>query len=75
MNVSTFICHYKGDECVANLEKYGNKLFEEFKDIEQNGINIGGVPHDIRNVCTCDWKGAALLEGTHTVKVVIMFSL
>ena len=43
--------------------KYGSEVFEELKDLQDNGFMISGIMHEIEIVCCCDWKAGACLEG------------
>ena len=32
-------------------------------DFEEGGVEINEIHHDIKLVCTCDWKASSCIEG------------
>ena len=43
--------------------KYGEEVFNELKDLQENGYYFEGIHHEIIIVCCCDWKAGACIEG------------
>ena len=52
-----------GAESYDNQLKYGEEVFMELKNIQDNGFQFEGIHHDIRILSCCDWKAGACIEG------------
>ena len=52
-----------GDENYDNQVKYGQEVFHQLHEIQQNGFHFEGVLHAIKVICCCDWKAGACIEG------------
>ena len=52
-----------GDEDYENIGRFGKPIFDDLKDLSQNGLVIEGVNHNIDVVSSSDWKVQATIEG------------
>ena len=50
-------------ESYDNQKKFAKIVFDELRGIEETGLMIEGVHHEIQLVCCCDWKAAAVIKG------------
>ena len=57
-----------GQENYDNQKKFGGETFAELEDLNENGLYIKGIHHQIEVVCCCDWKAGACLEGKMDLK-------
>ena len=60
---NSYLIFFTGPENYENQIKYGKEVFEELKELQENGFNFFGSYHDINIVCCCDWKAGACIEG------------
>ena len=61
----TFLYFFPGAETYENQLKYGKEVFQELREIQENGFDFQGVHHDIKIVSCCDWKAGACIEGQY----------
>ena len=52
-----------GDEDYKNIQRFGKPIFDDLKELSENGLLIEGVNHNIDVVCSSDWKAQATIEG------------
>ena len=67
INVST------GDESYDNYQKYATDIFEQLNDLQQNGIDVQGVAHQILLLHSSDWKAAACIDGKYMLNIMTRF--
>ena len=58
---------FLGDESYENYERHAGPVFQQLKELQDNGFEIDGIHNEITVIHTSDWKAAACIDGNVNV--------